>query len=135
MVSAAADHAAVLLKDGSVVCAGANDSGECDTQSLADVVWLDTGNYHTAAVCEDGTVLACGLNDAGQCDVGEWSDVVTLAAGDTFTVGIKSDGKLISAGDIDLSTYTGSSAVAVDAYGVYCFIWEDDGTVYKTQAR
>jgi alpha-tubulin suppressor-like RCC1 family protein len=135
MVAAAKDHVAALLKDGNVVCVGANDYGECDTESFTDAVWVDTGNYHTAALRGDGRVLACGQNDKGQCDVQDWTDVVTLTVGDTFTVGIKSDGTLVSAGDIDLSTYKGVSALAVDAYGAYCFIWEDGGTVYRAQAR
>ncbi len=135
LVSAAKNHVAAVREDGSLVCAGENDYGECDTEGFSDIVWLDTGNYHTAAVREDGSVLACGRNISGQCDVDEWSDVVTVTVGDAFTVGIKNDGQLISVGDIDLSTYTGDSAVAVDAYGAYCFIWEEDGTVYRTQAR
>ena len=137
MVAADAKHVAAVLSDGSVICAGDNECGECDIDGLKDAVWVDTGSCHTAAIRADGTAMAFGKNDEGQCDVSEWYDVVSLTVGDGFSVGIKSDGTLLTAGTIDLSAYSNDStaAVAVDAFGKYCFIMMEDGSAYMAESR
>ena len=91
-------HVVGLRKDGTVVAAGPNTYGQCDTAALSGIVQIAAGGRHTVALRSDGTTIAIGDNSEGQCDVGSWTEVVQLAAGDLHTAGLRSDGSLFGAG-------------------------------------
>ncbi|MGI6316485.1 MAG: hypothetical protein ACOX17_07460 [Christensenellales bacterium] len=94
-LSAGKNHLARLRRDGTVVCVGADDYGQCDTANWAEVVSLAVGDLHTVGLRRDGTVLATGANSQHQCQVNDWKDVVYITAGAYVTMGITREGKLL----------------------------------------
>ncbi len=73
-IAAGLYHTVALLADGSVVCWGDNDYGQCSVPTgigtpQNPVASVAAGNYHTVALLADGSVVCWGLNNSGQCDV------------------------------------------------------------------
>ena len=67
-------HTVALLADGSIVCWGDNDYGQCDVPTSIGtqenpVASVAASRCHTVAVLADGTVACWGDNQYGQCDV------------------------------------------------------------------
>ena len=60
-----------LKSDGTVVCWGNNDNGQCNgASSISDLIEIKAGSwYHTLGLKSDGTVVTWGLNDHGQTNV------------------------------------------------------------------
>ena len=69
-IAAGAYHGVGLRRDGTVVCWGNNNEGQCNLPpGLTDVVAISAGAYHSLALKSDGTVVAWGRNDVGQINV------------------------------------------------------------------
>jgi len=96
------EHAVGLRSDGTVVAAGRNDDGQCDTDEWSDIVAVSAGSYHTVGLKSDGTVVAAGSDSSGQCQVGTWSDIYSIAANHEFTLGLKKDGTIEFKGITDV---------------------------------
>ncbi|MFC7221327.1 S8 family serine peptidase [Streptomyces polyrhachis] len=121
-VSAAQDHSAALLADGTVWMWGENGSGQLGDSTTTDrptpvqvpgltgVTALATGPNHTLAVLGDGTVKAWGSNSYGKLGNGTTTntlspvpvpgltDVTNVAAGLNHSVARLGDGTLRSWG-------------------------------------
>ena len=70
VVCCGSGHTAAVRADGTVVCWGNNDYGQCNVPVVLDsVVMLSCGGDHTAAVRADGSVVCWGRNEHGQCNV------------------------------------------------------------------
>ena len=91
-------HLIGLTSDGTVVAAGTNQYGECDTSGWNNIVDIAAGFSHTVGLRADGTVVACGDNQYGQCNVTEWNDIVDVAAARYATYGLTADGEILIAG-------------------------------------
>ena len=68
LVSAGGNHNCGVKTDGSIVCWGKNDDGQCDPPD-GSFQPVSAGGEHTCGVKTDGSVACWGLNDDGQCDV------------------------------------------------------------------
>ena len=67
---AGGEHTAVLLPDGSVVCWGGNEEGQCAVpRDLDQAVQIAAGAWHTVALLGDGRVVCWGSNRRSQHDI------------------------------------------------------------------
>lgn len=98
-IDAGFDHVIGLKKDGTVISAGSNQSGQCNTDGWSNIIAVSAGGYHTVGLKEDGTVVATGDNEFGQCNVSSWKNIVAICAGSYHTVGLTKDGQVVGAGD------------------------------------
>lgn len=96
-----------LRNNGTVVVAGNNDSGQCNTDTWTNVIDIAMGTRHAVGLKSDGTVVATGDNGYGQCEVGGWTDIVQISASAYETVGITYDGRIVSTGN----SYEGTVAL------------------------
>ena len=90
-----------IKTDGTVVAAGYNEHGACNTDSWTDIVAVSAGAEHAVGLKADGTVVAAGSNEFGQCNVAGWVDIVSVCAGYHHTIGLKADGTVVAVGDND----------------------------------
>lgn len=132
-ISAAAYGQAIgVEKNGTVVAAGSNYSGQCNVSRWADVVAVSTGPDHALGLKANGTVVAAGKNDRGQCNVSSWSDIVAISAGGSFSIGLKSNGRVVAVGynnDGRCDVANWSDIVAISAGGIHSIGLRADGTV------
>lgn len=91
-------HAVALKADGTVLTAGDDSFGQCQTAAWINIVSVGAGARHTVGLKKDGTVIAAGDNAHGQCDVSEWTDITAIAVGDWDTFGLKADGTVVHCG-------------------------------------
>lgn len=96
-------HTVGLSREGTVLCCGSNDEGQCALSGTSGAAAVAAGAYHTVALMADGTVKASGRNDEGQCDTSKWKKVVAVAAADYATFGLTAEGRLLCAGFYDYS--------------------------------
>ena len=93
-LACSAYNIALVTDMGTVIAAGDNRFGQCDTASVTDALRAVWGLFHLALLHTGGTVSAYGDNRYGQCETADWTDIVDLACGETFTVGVCRDGTL-----------------------------------------
>jgi len=98
MVATGYKHTVARTEAGTVLAAGSNLSGQCNTKDWTGIVAVAAGAYHTLGLRADGTVAATGMNAYGQCDVGKWTDVAAIYAGAYNTVAVTRDGRILTAG-------------------------------------
>ncbi len=91
-------HTVGRTETGTVLAAGSNLSGQCNTKDWTDIIAVAAGAYHTVGLRTDGTVVATGMNTYGQCDVEKWSNVAAIYAGAYNTVAITKNGQMLSTG-------------------------------------
>lgn len=91
-------HTVALKSDGTVLSAGANDFGQCDTAGWRDVVAVGAGAYFTVGLKADGSVLFTGLDDCGESAITGWRGVKAISAGYNMIAGLLGDGTVITAG-------------------------------------
>ncbi len=91
-------HTVARTESGTVLAAGSNLSGQCNTTDWTDIVAVAAGAYHTVGLRADGTVVATGMNTYGQCDVSKWTNVASIYAGAYNTVAITTSGQILSTG-------------------------------------
>lgn len=108
-VAAGHAHLVALRSNGSVVCWGANQSGESTVPAgLSNVVAVAAGGNNSAALNADGTVVVWGDNSQGQRNVpANARDIVSLAVGSSHVLALKADGTVI--------VWGGSAVNAVNA--------------------
>jgi alpha-tubulin suppressor-like RCC1 family protein len=135
-VSAGRFHAAVRRSDGTVVCWGINDGGQCSPPAdLTNAIAVAAGTTHTVALRRDGTVGCWGDNGAGQCNVpAGLANVTAIAAGLCHTAALTSGGHVVCWGDGDRELYNSapaglSNAVAVAAGDFHTAALTSDGRV------
>lgn len=113
-----ANHALLLLADGTVLAVGRNTQGQLGLGStapvqtptrvpgLSDIVRVAVGSVHSVALRRDGTVFAWGDNGEGQLGNGELDDtphpeplevahlgrVVDIASGRSHVLALREDG-------------------------------------------
>lgn len=116
-------HTVGLLTNGTVVCAGNNESGQADVNGWTDIIQIAAGSSHTVGLCKDGTVVATGKNSAGQCAVNTWQNITAIAAGRDFTMGLKADGTVVVAGENAMWQYNTQKWSGIAAIAA--------GTAYK----
>jgi alpha-tubulin suppressor-like RCC1 family protein len=97
-----------IKKNGTVIAAGSNDSGQCETDDWRNIIAVSAcdpcfggsgGAGHTIGLKADGTVVAIGSNKNGSCDVQGWRDIVAISTSTFFTIGLKADGTVVATGD------------------------------------
>ena len=93
------DHIVSLKQDGSVVAAGRNDEGECNTDNWTDIIAVATGDGHTVGLKADGSVVVTGDTYGRNQNIMKWNNVVEIHAIGFTTVGLKSDGTVVAEGD------------------------------------
>jgi len=131
-------HTLGLKSDGTVLAAGKNDDGQCDTGSWRDIVAVAAGSKHTVGLKSDGTVVATGKNECNQCRTGSWRDIVEIAAGAYHTVGLKSDGTVVKAGERwygENDTRSWYDIVEIAAGYRHTLGLRSDGTMVATTVR
>ncbi|MEE0913142.1 MAG: hypothetical protein U0L76_00970 [Ruminococcus sp.] len=95
------NHIVGLLKNGTVVCKGSNNYGQCNTNSREwkNIISVVANGNHTVGLKFDGTVVATGGNSRGQLMVSEWNEIIQVSAGLSHTVGLKKNGTVLSTGN------------------------------------
>lgn len=116
------DHAVALKADGTVLAAGEDTYGQCQTAAWTNIVFVGAGARHTVGLKADGTVVAAGDNTRGQCDVSAWTGITAIAVGDWDTYGLKADGGIVHCGfseDEKILSWNGIRSVAAggNAFG------------------
>ena len=92
-------HIVGLRSDGTVVAAGSNNDGQCNTENWNNIVSISCGYYHTVGLKKDGTIVAVGNNKFGQCYVSDWKDINKVMSNGYLTIGLNKDGTVATAGD------------------------------------
>jgi len=93
-ISMSYHHAAALKADGTVVCWGDNNWGQCNVPpDLKDVVQISAGWSDTLALKKDGTVVAWGYSDEPMPS--GLTDVVQVAASYFTNFALKRDGTVV----------------------------------------
>lgn len=98
IVATGYQHTVARTEAGTVLAAGSNLSGQCNTSEWKDIINVAAGAYHTVGLRADGTVVATGSNVYGQCNVGKWENVIAIYAGAYNTVAVTQDGQILTAG-------------------------------------
>jgi alpha-tubulin suppressor-like RCC1 family protein len=112
-------HHLLLMRDGSVLASGRNDTGQADVPGgLTDVIGIAAGFAHSLALRRDGTETAWVANARGVTDVPiGLSDVVALAGGGGHSVALKSDGTVVAWGELgDAPAYVCFTQKHTDIY-------------------
>lgn len=119
-------HTIARMEDGTVLAAGSNLEGQCNTTEWTNIVSIAAGAYHSVGLRMDGTVVAAGMNTYHQCDVGQWTNVVSVYAGAYNTVAITRDGKILSTGyqNWDSLRWREISALSIGDYAL-CGVMEN----------
>ena len=91
-VAAFDDHAAVLLKNGTVI----SSDGNADVKEWKHIKYIAAGKDHTVGVTDEGTVVCAGNESA--CKVSEWKNIASVYAGNGFTLGLTNDGAIKASG-------------------------------------
>ncbi|MEY2794883.1 MAG: hypothetical protein RIR10_599, partial [Planctomycetota bacterium] len=93
-IAAGGYHTVALKPNGTVVCWGRSDDGQCNTPAnLGPATAIAAGLLHTVALKQDGTVACWGYNVNGQCNTpANLGPVTAIAAGRLHTVALKQDG-------------------------------------------
>ena len=97
MIAGGYKHLVSLLDDGTVLAAGANDSGQCDVQEWESIAAVYAHDSITAGLRTDGTVVVAGREALNE-SVSSWRDVTMLALGINHILGLTQDGRVLSAG-------------------------------------
>lgn len=127
-----------LRRDGTVVAAGENYSGQCNVSGWTNVVRVSAGESFVVGLRSNGTVVAAGDNYDGQCDVSAWRRIISVSAGGNYTVGLRVDGKVLmtGTGPFWAQEYPGVSdwtdIVAISASDKTIVGLKSDGTVVAT---
>ena len=100
-----------MTATGTVLSAGDNSLGQCETGNWQQVVALAAGYDHTLGLTADGRVLSAGDNGCGQCETADWADVVQIFCGPWDSFGLRSDGTMLHCGFLDLSALSGWTGV------------------------
>jgi hypothetical protein len=89
-------HSVGLRRDGSVVCWGDNEQGQCGVPAPnAGFAAIAAGADHSLGLKQDGSIVAWGRNVLGQCDVpAPNTGFVAVAGGGEHSLGVKQDGSL-----------------------------------------
>lgn len=98
MLATGYQHTLARTEAGTVLAAGSNEFGQCNTSEWTDIVAVAAGAYHSVGLRTDGTLVATGSNEFGQCNVRKWQNVATIYAGAYNTVGITKSGQLLNTG-------------------------------------
>lgn len=98
-LSASSKTVLILNEDGTVICRGDNESGQCNVSDWADVVKVSAGEYHSIGLRKNGTVVSAGSDRYGQSSVSLLKNVVDIATGKNHTVVLYQDGTLGCMGD------------------------------------
>lgn len=132
-LSASSKTVLILNEDGTVVCRGDNESGQCNVSDWTDVVKVSAGEYHSVGLRKNGTVVSAGSDRYGQSSVSLLKNVVDIATGKNHTVVLYQDGTLGCMGD----NSNGQCDVSeiMDAQAVYASddltaVLLNDGTVH-----
>ena len=125
-----------LKADGSVIAAGSNIDGQCNTESWRDIVAITTYNGPTASYIvglkADGTVIALGDNKYDRCNTGSWRGIIAIATGGYHTIGLKADGTVFAVGMNDegqCNTGSWREIIAIAASEFHTVGLKADGTV------
>lgn len=126
-------HTVGLKADGTVIAAGRNTEGQCETGAWTNITAVKAGAYHTAALKSDGTVVCCGRNMEKQCDTGEWTGITAIACTDYGTAGLKSDGTVVFTGFENGTGVSGWQDVTAIGAGSYITLGiRNGGTLLST---
>ena len=126
-------HALVLTGDGTVLAAGTNDCGQCDTQGWTNIVAVAAGYAHSLGLTADGRVLATGDDSQGQCDTQSWTGVIEIVCGPWDSYGLTADGRWYHCGFSDLSAQSGWTGLAALAPGDGAlFALRENGTLLSS---
>ncbi len=93
-------HVCAILQAGTVLCSGADSSGETDAPE-GEFEQISAGNCNNCAVQTDGSIECWGLNGNGQSSPIE-GDYDSVAAGGGHTCGLRTDGTIVCWGRDDL---------------------------------
>lgn len=132
-VSAGYLHVLGLTSQGTVVAAGSNSYGQCNTTLWKDIRKISAGIDFSVGLRMDGQVVATGNNENNQCDVAGWKSIIDIEAGAHHTVGIRKDKKVVAIGDNGYGQCNVSSwnnIVQVAAGYRHTVGLKEDGTVY-----
>ena len=98
MIATGYEHTLARTETGSVLSAGSNEFGQCNTTEWTNIAAVAAGAYHSVGLRADGTVVATGSNEFGQCNVNKWQNVTAIFAGAYNTVGLTKSGQLLNTG-------------------------------------
>jgi len=99
-IAAGLSHSLALKADGSVICWGANNSGQTTIPADAtNVVAIAAGRAHSLALKADGSVIGWGYNKFGQRSISaNATNVVAIAAGVNHSLALRADGAIVGWG-------------------------------------
>jgi alpha-tubulin suppressor-like RCC1 family protein len=127
-ISAGDQHTCALLEDGSVVCWGANASGQLGDGSrirsgtpvavvgLSEVAALSAGGAHTCALREDGAAWCWGDDQTGQLGDGGYEN----RSSPVMVKGLAESVEYLSAG-------YGHTCALMREGGIQCWGWNSEG--------
>lgn len=89
-----------LKSNGTVLTAGDNSKGQCNTGGWKNVTAISARSYQTVGLLADGTVVETGsrYDNADVSMVRNWKDMVAVCAGDNHIIAIRKNGKPFGCG-------------------------------------
>lgn len=135
VIAAGESHTLGVTPEKTVVSAGDNTYGQCNTQSWSNVTAVAAGSRHSLALTEEGRVLSTGDNTYGQCDTSSWTGVVAIAAGSFDSYGLTEEGKILHCGYADMDSIASWQGIsALSAGNSVLAALRTDGTFLCTTA-
>jgi len=84
-------HIVGLKADGSVVAAGSNNNGQCNTRHWQNIIAVSAGSTLTAGLKPDGSFLIAGGSVSGSYQTNT-KDITAVSLGDSHIVSLKTNG-------------------------------------------
>lgn len=116
MIATSRSHTLGLKSDGTVVAAGANNSGQLNVGGWSGIASISCGSNTSFGVQIGGSVVACGSDTRGPITAAtSWSNVTQIAGGYYAVFGLKGDGTAYGSPPLWIDTSTWSQIIQVEA--------------------
>ena len=116
-------------QDGTVVCTGRNDEGQCETGSWTNIVELVCTDYNTVGLTADGTIVSTGFQAFSE--LSGWQHIKALGGGSYAVCGVSESGQVLSS-HASMRSEEMTDVIALDVSTGYCVALRADGTLQCT---
>ena len=110
-ISSGLAHVCALRDDGTLVCWGADESGQASPPQGEEFASISSGRVHTCALRDDGTPVCWGNDESGQASPPQGEAFTAISGGGKHTCALRADGSAVCWGN----DYYGQSLPTTEA--------------------